>query len=189
MTVKWNISAAFGVIVLFLTACSTHTETPPDPLADVPPPDELRFISMEDATSQCIGNPKTPLCAVETLLACFTRVDPSLCQMVGVTNKYLKRFKKITKYKVLTARELTAEEIERENATIKYEDSPEFWSLGFVEIVITQPDGEDGTCSLRDCKFVDSPPPVGDECCKYTYIIKPIGNEWRPISWWWWGEY
>ena len=38
---------------------------------------EIRSITRTEATSQCIGDPRTPLCAVETLLACFTRHDMS----------------------------------------------------------------------------------------------------------------
>lgn len=34
----------------------------------------------ETTTSDCVGNPKTPMCAVETLLACFVRVVDYLCQ-------------------------------------------------------------------------------------------------------------
>ncbi|WP_300301286.1 hypothetical protein [Ferrovibrio sp.] len=32
--------------------------------------------------SRCIGRPETPLCAVETLLACFARRDTALCRAV-----------------------------------------------------------------------------------------------------------
>ena len=34
---------------------------------------EVRRITQTEATSKCIGDPKTPLCAVETLLTCMTR--------------------------------------------------------------------------------------------------------------------
>lgn len=45
---------------------------------------EIRRIGQTDATSECIGDPKTALCAVETFLACFGRRDRSLCRAVGV---------------------------------------------------------------------------------------------------------
>src|SRR5690606_17460172 len=36
----------------------------------------------ERSDSRCIGRPEAPLCAVETLLACFARRDDSLCWQV-----------------------------------------------------------------------------------------------------------
>jgi hypothetical protein len=36
------------------------------------------------ATSICIGQPRTPICAAETLLACLARTDAALCSTVGV---------------------------------------------------------------------------------------------------------
>lgn len=40
---------------------------------------EIRTITAIASTSDCIGNPKTPLCALDTYIACGTRSDPSLC--------------------------------------------------------------------------------------------------------------
>ena len=60
----------------------------PDANADVlapptakPKPARWRIMTMEDATStsRCIGDPRTPLCAVETLMACFIRRQVRLC--------------------------------------------------------------------------------------------------------------
>ena len=49
----------------------------------------VRRITQTEATSDCIGDPRTPMCAVETFVACFTRRDTSLCRKVGVGNVYL----------------------------------------------------------------------------------------------------
>ncbi|MEK9970533.1 MAG: hypothetical protein VW600_15435 [Ferrovibrio sp.] len=52
-------------------------------LPAVDPVDQYRLIGTpERSDSRCIGNPQTPLCAVETLLACFARRDPALCRAV-----------------------------------------------------------------------------------------------------------
>ena len=40
---------------------------------------EIRTITATTATSDCIGDPKTPACALDTYIACGTRDDPSLC--------------------------------------------------------------------------------------------------------------
>ena len=42
-------------------------------------------IAPGSATSQCIGQPETPICAAETLLACMARGDASLCRSVLAT--------------------------------------------------------------------------------------------------------
>jgi hypothetical protein len=46
----------------------------------------------EGSTSDCIGNPKTPLCAVETAEACLKRGAFDLCRRVGYTWKELGRW-------------------------------------------------------------------------------------------------
>lgn len=63
-------------------------QTPP-PFEEVkrlsywPPADKRRSMAPPDkADSGCIGDPKTPLCAVETLLACFIWQRPDLCRLV-----------------------------------------------------------------------------------------------------------
>lgn len=52
------------------------------PAAD--PPGLWRYITHEEdnTTSRCIGRPQTPLCAAETLLACFLRGRAELCRLV-----------------------------------------------------------------------------------------------------------
>ncbi|WP_337998184.1 hypothetical protein [Oleispirillum naphthae] len=45
-------------------------------------PSDVRTITATGATSSCIGDPKTPVCAVETLLACFARRAAPLCRSV-----------------------------------------------------------------------------------------------------------
>lgn len=47
-------------------------------------PSSLRTITATDAISPCIGDPKTPVCAVETALACYLRNTLDLCRAVGV---------------------------------------------------------------------------------------------------------
>lgn len=44
----------------------------------------VRTITQTTASSSCIGQPRTPLCAVETFLACGARLDWELCEKVGI---------------------------------------------------------------------------------------------------------
>lgn len=46
-------------------------------------PSGIRTITATDATSTCIGTPKTPICATETALACYIRGNPDLCTAIG----------------------------------------------------------------------------------------------------------
>lgn len=66
-----------ALLVLF-TAGNAMAQLPA-----VDPPDQFRLIGTpERSDSRCIGRPETPLCAVETLLACFARRDDALCWRV-----------------------------------------------------------------------------------------------------------
>lgn len=62
-------------------------QTPADD-PDLPQPDPPgvwhRVTRSDDTTeSKCIGNPVTPICAIETYLACFQRLQPELCRLVN----------------------------------------------------------------------------------------------------------
>ncbi len=48
-------------------------------------PNQVRIITPTEATSTCIGDPRTPICAIETLLACVARRNVDLCRRVGVS--------------------------------------------------------------------------------------------------------
>ena len=45
---------------------------------------DFRWLDRGDAASACIGDPATPACAVETLLACRIRGEAALCAAVGL---------------------------------------------------------------------------------------------------------
>ncbi|MGE0255084.1 MAG: hypothetical protein AB7N54_13045 [Alphaproteobacteria bacterium] len=69
-----------ALAVLLSVACATAATAggpPPDP------PGEVRVVAQtdEDSTSDCIGRPVTPLCLVESLLACEIRDDDKLCRI------------------------------------------------------------------------------------------------------------
>jgi hypothetical protein len=62
--------------------------------ADLPapdPPGHWRYITQdaERTTSQCIGDPKTPLCAMETVWACYVRNKAEFCAIVGVITDFV----------------------------------------------------------------------------------------------------
>jgi hypothetical protein len=64
----------------------------------------IMTLSDETSTSKCIGKPVTPLCAVETKMACFLRGDPNLCEMSGhIRMKPEKRTDQFLRYIVTRA--------------------------------------------------------------------------------------
>jgi len=53
------------------------------PLPPLTPKGEYLVMTQDDATSssKCIGNPVTPMCAVETVMACLYRGNDELCRI------------------------------------------------------------------------------------------------------------
>lgn len=75
-----------GFVVALLLLALPGWAQPADPDLPLPdPPGVWRKLTHDDATtdSRCIGNPKTPLCAIETYIACFLRREPDYCDIVG----------------------------------------------------------------------------------------------------------
>lgn len=72
-------SSAFLFAAVFPVLPALAQELPP--LAQ---PGQWLYVTQDDDTSssRCIGWPGTPICAVETLLACFQRDRQDLCRMV-----------------------------------------------------------------------------------------------------------
>ena len=85
-----TLAALLGIGVIAhagLSAAASSSDSGTSPLAARPPPEPtletpLNIITFDSATSTCIGKPITPLCAVETLLACSVRGGYSLCRSV-----------------------------------------------------------------------------------------------------------
>ncbi len=151
----------------WLVSLSACTQNFGDPLADVPPPDELRFIGVNDASSKCIDDPKTPLCAVETLMACFARHELDLCKKVGIVDLSFAGNPYTSRYRVLSSNILTVDDM-----TEELKDA-EWWKPGFAHIDVYRSYFEDGSCP--------------DEC-RYGYNAKPVGDKWEIVSWSRWGE-
>lgn len=65
----------FRWVAVFVALASS----PASASENIPPPGEARFIDKHDATSDCIGDAKTPLCAVESWIAGNVRPVPPVC--------------------------------------------------------------------------------------------------------------
>ena len=93
-------------------------------------PKQVRVITPTRATSTCIGDPKTPICAVETLLACRVRKNQKLCDLVGIYNKSLEDEPSSISYRILKSHILAKQDIPKNMA-----DFPT-WKLGYADVAI-----------------------------------------------------
>ena len=127
---------------------------------------EFRSITRTEATSQCIGDPKTPLCAVETFMACSLRRDIRLCRLVGRPKM------SFTKRTVAQDYVVVSEEV------IKKDEIPDhlkdtYWYLpGYVYIELD-----------RRFHFADGTLYPSKGWRNYNYYLKPIGGQWHVVSW------
>ena len=116
MVVYYRMALMFGLLLAATGACAQMPD-PALPLSD--PPGVWRRLTHDDRTSssKCIGRFGTPLCAVETVIACIARAESELCdaalavplrmQIDSNASKYFSR----ELYRVEAARVLTGEEI------------------------------------------------------------------------------
>ena len=77
--------ALLATYFLMLIVAAPAVAQAHDPVLPQPDPQGTwRKMTRDDATttSRCVGNPVTPLCALETYLACFLRRQPEFCDMV-----------------------------------------------------------------------------------------------------------
>jgi hypothetical protein len=164
---------------LALAACAGGAEGPDLPPPD--PPDAWRWVTQDDATatSKCIGDPKTPLCAVETIIACFTRDEGTLCGIahrdtsVGPSRKYPGTPFKATKYRFLSAKRLAEEDISVYDRLA----CVGAWRPGNLRVEVRE-----ANCWRRES---------GYECKGYftqeadlkEYIVRPSADRWNVVNW------
>ncbi len=130
---------------------------------------EIRSISQTSATSRCIGDPRTPLCAFETFIACWVRRDISLCEMVGRPNLSLRD----------DANALPGiAYFVRKSFTIREEDIPDhlkdanWYQPGMVNIDL----------EIRDC-LTEELVCHGSNWRGYSGSLERVGDLWRVVGW------
>lgn len=102
----------FFLLLLLVAAPALAQADDPD-LPPLDPPGQWRVLTHDDetSTSKCIGDPKTPLCALETTRACSWRALSRLCRMVEV-DRMPSRPRPATSwlsYRIVSARRLSVE--------------------------------------------------------------------------------
>ncbi len=132
-------------------------------------------IALNSATSACIGQPTTPVCAVETLLACWMRGQPALCRAVAVVSE--SRAAERIAGPAATAESETQYAIERASI-IRREDvtddlrGVEWFKPGFALVELVR----------RAC-------PQGPERCEdepwqeMQIVLRPEAGRWSVVVW------
>jgi len=167
----WMKGIAGAVALTLVWAPNAMAADPDVPRRD--PKGFYRYLTQEadSTTSTCIGNPITPLCAVETVLACFVRRDSNLCRKANWPGSQEYDFSRgkispfnDTRYFVQFARKLS-----KENAR-KY-------NIGGIT-----PDSGDVIISVK--KAWRAPGGWGNLYPQPTvYLLRRYGGEWRAVTW------
>jgi hypothetical protein len=184
----WACALALGA--LLAPAGGAAPARDPD-LPEVDPPGQGRAVAGDDATtaSRCVGNPVTPLCAVETVIACFTRKQDELCRIgMGLDRPpELVRDGPVPddyyyyRYRVVSARRFGANDLPEPRELKLTEMPPAWWYTedrrqyrpGDAEIVLLQQ-----ICwpSPAGCD------PMGDPD-RFTYHLRRLGENWAVLVW------
>jgi|GEM_PF-2220833 hypothetical protein len=150
------------------------------------PPGVWRVMTQDDATStsKCIGKPKTPICAVEMIEACFLRKRWSLCKAVMGGNDILFRdsperandnqnvSKDITElYRFKYVGLMRKNDIPPWETDTREGPKPRNWKPGDVKVIMsTRP------CFSGKCFPPNDMPPV-------AYQVRQTGKTWMVIAW------
>ncbi len=151
-------SATFAAVLIALLAATAAR-------AAEKYPSGIRSITATTATSSCIGNPKTPVCAVETFRACSARLNNDLCLRVGIDLEHESLMPKIQqdlRYRILSARILRPGDIP------SHLSDTHWMKPGHAEITLLELPDPMNTCP---------------EGCKYSYYLHPENGAWQIVRW------
>lgn len=164
---------------------------------------ELKVMDFTNAgsTSTCIGNPVTPLCAVETFEACLYRAEWSLCAAVDFAPGKLREFEPTNyfklsyyRYKIMDIRTVRAEHTptwangETSTAWQPGDAAVRLWWQGCPPIdkcvmeTLEDPNREYGE-GCRTFKFCDRFP------SPYTYIVRNVSDRWIMVTHYYEGDH
>lgn len=161
--------AVFVVFVLaFLGPAGTWANGPESLLPSVDPDGPFRLLSAYDetTTSTCVGDPRTPLCAVETSIACHLRDDPELCRIAydeppapPIPFRTKRKSRIVEGYRVVGVRHYRAGDIP--------DWEPSYWLPAVGDVAINL---ETTNCTYGKCgEFID----------KKNYLARPTPTGWK----------
>ncbi len=153
------------------------------------------------SSSKCIGNPLTPLCAVETYEACYYWVDKKVCAVTGVdpdTFQFVPGgYSKLSIYHywVENQKVITAEDIPIVTKVLSETDNPyqKKFKVLSGDIVLQlrwvhcQPVDACVIKTMNDSalSYGEGCPPTrcGTEDYPRTYLVHRFGDKWRVHDW------
>jgi hypothetical protein len=180
---------ALAALVALAAALLSEARAADADLPAIDPPGHWRLMTQDPDTtsSKCVGDPKTPLCAVETIRACFIRRDDNLCRVgMGLDHPpgVIKSFKTpwaYEWYRIVDVKQLGEKDLRVTDTDPKYTDDPEYspwaWRTGDVKIA----------AFIINCsQYIDEIKPA--RCQKHplpptTYIVRKEGTRWRVVDW------
>ncbi|WP_155801730.1 hypothetical protein [Magnetospirillum molischianum] len=141
----------------------------PSALPPIDPPGVWHALTQDDATteSKCIGNPVTPLCAVETVIACFVRGSDELCRIGKGLDRPPGLFRGRPgigvweRYRVAVAKRINP----KKQPFLNEEPT----KAGDVSL------GIQSLFCQKVCETPDGPPT--------TYLIRPMDGRWVVLTW------
>jgi len=153
------------------------------PLPEITPKDKPLVMQFDPAktSSQCVGDPKTPLCAIETMMACWERGDHHLCR-IGLNLDHEPRYggglphpEDIYLYRVLKSSILTKKTLP--------------W--GPVDVLerpgLKAPEAGDLRIDIWMVRCTNEISPKGCDNYKYAgkgaYIVRREGDRWTVLQW------
>jgi hypothetical protein len=151
------------------------------PVPPVTPMGQYFALTYDNATSssKCIGDPKTPLCAVETIMACRMRAEIDLCriamdlksseQINPVVQRWPARIYRVSRAEVLTDRTFPW----RPSRRLKWRPGEISMKAGDIRIDIVE-----HWCHDEMTRAACDPASTGTK----TYIVRQIGDRWAVIE-------
>ncbi len=126
---------------------------------------EIRVITQTEATSECIGDPKPPLCAVETFNACGTRRQVELCRLIGRDGFYNAGPPSWPEYFQISQHLIREEEIP------EHLKDTDWYRPGYVFLDLK-----------KRSRYADGKVWPADGWATYSYTLKPVGDKWHVVS-------
>ena len=143
--------------------------------------EELRTMTTTgDTTSRCVGDPRTPLCALDTWSACLLWGEPSLCEKVGLSGQEFRADEMGSTFEweytiwQIAVRSIEARHLARIESGRLATRRPEldWFRPGYIDIRWTE----------RFCKYHHR-----DDCVTHdgegVLIVRPMGDEWHVSGW------
>jgi hypothetical protein len=122
------------------------------------------WVGAGQATSSCIGATTSPVCATETLLACFARANAELCAKIGVAPRAGGREPGPIEYIIDRVSVIRTEDITEELREL------DWFKAGYTLIELRR-----RGCATGDC---------GNESWEDMQVyLRPQGEAWAIVAW------